>query len=684
MSEIVKRVIKRDGRIVKFDPTKIIEAVIRTMKSVDVENDELAKAVTNEVIKKINGQEEISVEIIQDYVENELIKRADPIVSKAFILYRSKRTEVREVKEQLGIDDDLKFGVNALALLDKRYLKKVNDKKETPSQMFHRVANAVAAVERSYGDSPAKWAKIYYNLMSNQIFMPNTPCLANAGNPNLNYLAACYAFEVGDSIEEIFQTAKDAAIVQKTGGGIGLNLSKLRPSGDAVKSTEGISSGPVEFMKIFDATSDVIKQGGIRRGGNLGLMLINHPNIVDYIKCKNTEGTFANFNISVALTDKFMDAVKKDTDFDLVNPRNNRVASTVKARSLFDLIVDSAWKNGEPGIVFWDKTERDNPTPKLGHVIKNLCSEVDLIPYECCILGGINLSKFVDDGKIIYSSLSKVVYHAVRFLDDVIDATNYPLPQIENAAKGNRKIGLGLMGFANMLFLLGIPYDSEEALQLASDIVKFVSAASRKASEELAFLRGDFPNIQESIYAGKHIRNASRIVLAPNGSTGIIAETSSGIEPAFGIVFRRENILEGRTFDEVNSAFEKIAKREGWYSQELIDKIVKNNGSVKGLSEVPEKWQKVFTTALEITPEYHLKMQAAFQKYVDNSISKTINLPFDTTKKQVAKIILDAFDLDVKGLTVYRNQSREKQVMRVNTNCVECESGACPLPVKKE
>lgn len=1025
------RVIKRDGRIVKYNSEKIILAVTKAMKSIGKVDDEIAQNVATTVTNTLNGNGELSVEDIQDKVEDALIKLGDAQLAKTYILYRAKRAEVRGFREAIGVEDTLKLGVNALALLDKRYLKSFDGKKETPSQMFRRVANHVASVEKSFGGSPDYWSKVFYNLMANQMFLPNTPCLANSGNPDLNYLFACYAFEVGDSMEEILQTAKDCGMVQKcipktqlintecgvkladdvvvgdfiitpsgyrevlkkyesgmkpiysvrvdgvisclgenhlvlsyannhkvttsfravkniksdykvafsnkvpntnnysivgnfyfpdkingrrnwynnidvpvvltsdlmymfglwfgdgskdvlrvrftnsdrvlldyfstiiktvfgldgnisktrntyelcynskklssffdfvgflnkkdipkfvytcadelkfafieglldtdgsvkkqkhvcvisnkrvepvlsvkkllsdlgyssyvsyeqdgaslylyssgveyfrkymhyftdkkdklgkisvkhckgvtrdceeyeyttpeeielvgeadtvdfevdghifqvgnlvthnSGGGVGLHLSKLRPRGDKVKTTEGIASGPIDFMRIYDTVSDVIKQGGIRRGGNLGLLLINHPDIIEFIKCKNDETRLNNFNISVAITDEFMRCVKNDSDFSLINPKDGSEVTKVNARHLFRFIAESAWRNGEPGFVFWDKIEMDNPTPKQGHLIKNLCGEQDLVPYEACVLGSINLAKFVENGQIVYNSLRKVVHHAVRFLDDVINASNYPLEAIREKVMANRKIGLGVMGFANLLLVLGIPYDSEEAEKIAEEVMDFINVEARKASARLVDDRGDFQNIGDSVITPPQ-RNSSLTTIAPTGSISIIAETSSGIEPIFAVVYKKTNILENNTFFEVNPIFEGIARQEGWYSQALVNKIIKNGGKVSGLPEVPEKWQKVFRTALEIPPEWHVRMQAAFQRHVNNAISKTVNLSYDATVEDVERVIKLAYDMNLKGLTVFRNQSRTKQVLE--TLCVECEDDVCPIP----
>lgn len=684
MTSSPKKVIKRDGRIVKFDKNKIVIAVTKVMNAVGELDEKLASKLAEDVTASLVGKE-VSVEDIQDKVEDALIVSGRTRLAKEYILYRAKRAEARGFREAIGVDDDLKFSVNALSLLDKRYLKKnAEGRKESPSEMFHRVANFVAAVEKRHGSDPNKWSKTFYNLMADRYFLPNTPCLANAGNTELNYLFACYAFTIEDSMEDILNKSRSAGIVQTTGGGVGLNFSNLRPAGDYVKTTEGIASGPITFMEIFNTISNVIKQGGIRRGGNLGLLLVSHPDIYDFIKCKTDESKLTNFNISVAITDDFMRAVKNDADFPLINPKDNSEVAKVNARSLFRTICESAWRNGEPGIVFWDKIEEDNPTPKLGHLIKNLCAEQDLVPNEACCLGSINLEKFVDmeEGKIVWPSLRKVVHHAVRFLDDVIDASNYPLPEIEAVVKGNRKIGLGVMGFANMLIKLGIPYDSDEAIKVAEDVMDFINIEARKASSKLADQRGDFPNIVDSVITGPQ-RNATITTIAPTGSISMIAETSSGIEPNFAVVYQKANILEGQSFFEVNPVFEEIGKREGWYTNSLINKVVRNGGKVTGLSEIPEKWQRVMITALEIDPEWHIKMQAAFQRHINNSISKTINMPNESTIDDVEKAIKLAYDLNLKGITVFRNNSRSEQVLK--TLCIECEEdGVCPIEVKAE
>ena len=632
------RVIKRDGRIAKYNSDKIVSAVMKTMNAVGEVDEALAGNIADVVTDTINGSREVSVEEIQDKVEDNLIKSASSKVAKAYILYRAERAQVRGFKQAIGIEDSLKFGVNALSLLEKRYLKKVDGKKETPSQMFRRVARAIASTEKTYGNNPDYWSKTFYNLMVNRYFLPSTPVLANAGTTEGLCLFACFGFEIEDSMEDILQVAKDSGMVQKSGGGVGLYLSKLRPKNDFVRSTSGVASGPVSFMKIFDVISEVTKQGGIRRGGNLGLLSVSHPDIEEYIHCKTDEHVLNNFNISVAITDEFMRAIKSGSEFMLVNPKTGKAVKKVDARGLFRVIAEAAWRNGEPGVVFWDTLQKDNPTPSLGNLIVNLCSEQPLLDEEACCLGSINLEKFVDDGKIVYTSLRRVVHHAVRFLDNVLDVSSYPLDKIKEICHNNRKIGLGVMGFANMLIRLEIPYDSDEAMSIAEEVMDFINVEARRASAKLADERGDFPNIVKSMVQPPQ-RNATLTTIAPTGSIGLIAETSGGIEPLFAVVYQRTNILEGNTFFEINALFEEIGKKEGWYKPELINKIIKLGGRVSGIEDIPEKWQRVFRTALEISPEWHVKMLASFQRHVDFSIFKTIILPFSATIDDVEKAI---------------------------------------------
>ncbi|WP_456330164.1 vitamin B12-dependent ribonucleotide reductase [Archaeoglobus sp.] len=562
----------------------------------------------------------------------------------------------------------MKLNRTAETVLRKRYLLK-DDKGnviETPEEMCWRVARAIAKAEENYGNDAEKWAEEFFKLLWEQKFMPNSPTLMNAGT-ELNQLSACFVIPVEDSIDGIFKALWDMAKVQKSGGGTGFSFSRLRPKGDIVKSTMGVASGPVSFMKIFDAATEQIKQGGRRRGANMGVLNVHHPDIEEFIKAKWEEGVLRNFNISVAATDAFMEALKKDEDYELINPRTGEVVRKVPARKIFNLIVEGAWRNGEPGMIFIDTINRYNPTPHVGMIEgTNPCGEQPLLPYESCNLGSINLAKFVKDGEIDWNGLKEVVWTAVRFLDDVIDVNSYPISEIEQMTKANRKIGLGVMGWADTLFLLSIPYDSEEAIQLAEKVMKFIQGESHKASQQLAEERGVFPNWKGSVWEkkGMKMRNATTTTIAPTGTISIIAGCSSGIEPIFALAYKRTNILDGEEFFEINEIFEEVLRKRGLYSDELIEKVAER-GSIQEIEEIPEDIRRVFKCALDIPPEWHVKMQAAFQKYTDNAVSKTINMPNSASRKDVEKAFLLAYELGCKGITVYRDGSREEQVLRI-------------------
>jgi ribonucleoside-diphosphate reductase alpha chain len=699
MTKQVSKIRKRDGRLVDFEPHKIENAIKKAMIEQSALDEDVAKKITKNVVEEINKRfhgKTPDIEDVQDVVEKKLMEQGLPEVAKAYILYREKRSQIREAKRFLGVEDELKLTFNAISILERRYLLK-NEKGrviETPSQMFHRIAKAVVAAEAKH--DPKKAVQIqneFYEIMAKLEFLPNSPTIMNAGT-RIGQLSACYVLPVPDSIYGIFNTVRDMAIIHQSGGGTGFSFSQLRPRGDFVGSTGGVASGPLSFMRVFDTSTDVIKQGGRRRGANMAILKVNHPDIVEFITSKEREGFLTNFNLSVAITDSFMKAVEKDTEFDLINPRTNKVMTSTKARNLWTLIITSAWKTGDPGLVFIDEINRHNPTPEIGDIEStNPCGEQPLLPYESCNLGSINLAKLIDNQEVNWEGLGIAVRKSVNFLDNVIDVNKFPTSEVEKITKANRKIGLGIMGFADALLKMKIPYDSKEALRSGEKIMKFIQEEGHKASIEIGKKKGSFPNFNKSIWKNRGyatMRNATVTTIAPTGTIGIIAGVSSGIEPLFAVAFIR-NVMGGTQLTEVNPEFERIAKKKGFYSQELIRKIART-GSIRDIEEIPEEIRKLFVTAFDISPEWHVKMQAAFQKHVDNAVSKTINFAAEATPDDVEKAYWLAYKMKCKGITVYRYGSKTNQVLTIGSMTpkkngldfvrVESEySGGCPTPI---
>lgn len=561
---------------------------------------------------------------------------------------------------------------NALEVLKRRYLIK-NEKGETVETveaLFRRVADAIAKPDSLY-DKKADLkitAETFYTMMTNLEFLPNSPTLMNAGRP-LGQLSACFVLPVEDSMEAIFEAIKQAALIHKSGGGTGFSFSRLRSKGSTVNSTGGVASGPISFMKVFNMATEAVKQGGTRRGANMGILRIDHPDIMEFIDCKAKNNEINNFNISVGLTEKFMKAVEDDTDYDLVDPHTNKTVSELHARTVFDHIVEAAWRNGEPGIIFLDRLNKDNVVPSQGEIEStNPCGEQPLLPYESCNLGSINLTKMLttEDDKVVFdwNKLNTTVKNAVHFLDNVIDANKYPLEKIDFVTKQTRKIGLGVMGWADTLLMMGIPYNSNEAIALGEKLMKYITSCGRLESQELAKVRGAFPLFKEStLPKDKPQRNATITTIAPTGTLSIIANCSSGVEPVFAYVYIR-NIMDSTEMVEVSPILKTELEKRGLYSEERMKQIAKE-GTIAHMDWMPEDLRRVFVSAHDISPEYHIRMQAAFQKGTDNAVSKTVNFSNSAECKDVAEAYSLAFKLGCKGVTIYRDGSRNEQVLNI-------------------
>ena len=579
---------------------------------------------------------------------------------------------------------------NAETVLSKRYYRKGPDGKplEDARALFWRVSSSIAQEEAKYDASTWKeedLARAFYDLLSQGVFLPNSPTLMNAGC-ELGQLSACFVLPVGDSIEEIFDAVKYAAMIHKSGGGTGFSFSRLRPKDSRVGSTGGVASGPVSFLRIFNTATEQIKQGGTRRGANMGILRVDHPDILDFIRAKEKEGEFNNFNLSVGLTEAFMEAVDADSEYPLLDPHSREECGRLKAREVFDLLVHKAWASGDPGIVFLDRINRDNPTPAPGEIEStNPCGEQPLLPYEACNLGSINLARFVQPARraddaaregVDWQALRRVIHLAVRFLDNVIDASRFPLDLITERVRSNRKIGLGVMGWADMLFQLGVAYNSQEALDLAEDVMRFVQEEGRAASIQLAEERGPFPTFGESLYALKGMkpqRNATVTTIAPTGTLSIIGGCSSGVEPLFALCFAR-NVMDGERLVEVNPYFEAALLSTNDHTPELMEAVAAC-GSIQDMDFLPAELRRVFVTAMDISAEAHLRMQAAFQKYTDNAVSKTVNLANNATVEDIEHIYRLAYELDCKGVTVYRDGCKSMQVLTTGGTDKKAEAG---------
>jgi len=690
---MIGQVRKRNGEIVAFDAKKITAAIEKAMAALEMKQKRDAGKITKAVVASLESNVSSfrdgipDIEQIQDAVEDELEKQ-DKRLYMAYSLYRRSRGIAREIKRYFKIEDDLKLSVNALKVLEERYLLKDEQGRiiETPTQLFARVAKAIASVERRYGGNPKKTEEEFLAALCNLEFMPNSPTLMNAGT-ELGQLSACFVLPIEDSLESIFTTLKDMALIQQSGGGTGFGFSRLREKGAMVKSTKGVASGPVSFMKIYDSTTEVIKQGGKRRGANIGILLCTHPDIAEFVTVKSGR-KLTNFNISVAATDEFLRKALKGESLALRSPKDGRIVRKINATTLFGMIMKNAWETGDPGLVFIDEINRRHSLRRVGTIeATNPCGEVPLLGFESCNLGSINLGKMVKDGKVDWRRLREITSLGVHFLDNVIDANHYPIKETEQITKRNRKIGLGVMGFADLLYLLKIPYDSKKAVSLGEEIIAFIFKEAHQMSVELGKSRGSFPNFKNSTWYPQYpsMRNATCVTIAPTGTISIIADCSSGIEPVFALAFVRR-VMEGKELSEINEVFKRELIKRGLFSEELVHEISKT-GSITDL-DLPASLKRIFVTSLDVAPEIHVRMQAAFQRHVDNAVSKTVNLPKDASMEDVRAIYLLAWRLKCKGITIYRYGSKPEQVLYLGTGkpivvstdfAGGCPTGLCPL-----
>ncbi len=588
----------------------------------------------------------------------------------------------------------VKLSENARIVLEKRYLCKDEKGKltETVEGLFERVANAIASADKNFNPNAdvKETSKIFYDMMTNLEFLPNSPTLMNAGK-ELGQLSACFVLPIQDSMEDIFESIKQAALIHKSGGGTGFSFSNLRPKGSVVRTTGGVASGPVSFMRVFNMATEAVKQGGTRRGANMGILRIDHPDILEFIDCKKDNADITNFNISVGITEQFMQAVEEDKPYDLVDPRTKEVMGTLNAREVFLKIVEGAWRNGEPGIIFLDRLNRDNVVPSQGMIEStNPCGEQPLLPYESCNLGSINLVQMLKKTKkgyeVDYDKLQKTIIHAVHFLDNVIEVNKYPIQLIDDTTKLTRKIGLGVMGFSDMLLCMGISYASEEAVELAEKVMGFITETGRQASVDLAKERGSFPLFEESIYKDMEcLRNATVTTIAPTGTLSILAGCSSGVEPVFAFVYIR-NVMDNTEMIEVNPILRKTLEDRGLYTEKLMRKIAEA-GSLAHIEEIPEDIKRVFVSSHDISPIHHIQMQAAFQRHTDNAVSKTVNFVHDATMDDVREVYMLAYKLGCKGVTIYRDGSRDSQVLNIGSvkkgeAVLEAAAGEFPTNIK--
>ena len=668
---------KRSGELQVYNKEKVVRSIYRAQENIEKQDWDQArvigKLVVDELEEKFKQEKILGSDEVGDVLERVLIDNKLYDIARAFIIAREKQRQEDKAEKGLGVVDDVGLPYTSIVVLKNKYLQKNDSGQviETPKDLFKRVSKALARAEKT-AKLKKTWERKFYKSMKYLEFLPGGRTLANAGTSN-NQLANCFVMPMPDSVEGIFDSVKESSILKKNGGGVGFSFSRIRPKGDDVATTSGKAAGPVAFMKIVNDASDILQQAGGRRSGNMVVLHVTHPDIFEFITSKEDENHLNHINFSLGLTDKFMKAVKKDKSFDLVNPKNGKVVNTVSARSIFELCASYAWKNGDPGIIFLDRINKDNPTPHVGVLeAVNLCGEQPLLNYEACNLGSINLGKHVKVGKngekeVDWGKLKRTVGVGVRMLDNAISVGTYPLRKVTKVVKSNRKVGLGVMGFADLLVRLDIAYNSPEGLKLASKVMKFIQENAHETSRKLGGEKGSFPNFKGSLWdkkGYKSMRNATLTTIAPTGSISMVANASYGIEPHFALAFYKE-ALGGIRLPEINAdLLEALRESELDLSGGLIDEIARR-GVLKNIKEVPEKIRRVFVTAHDIKSSDHIGMQAAFQKYTDNAVSKTINLPNHSRVEDVVKVFIASWEAGCKGITVYRDSSRSTQVLNV-------------------
>jgi len=664
------KVLKRNDREQKLELEKVADSIFLAAQDVGGTDRELAKQIAKEVGERITKQYGRMVRVtsaeIGDMVERVLLERAHYKTVKAYIINREKKRQIEASKRSIGVHDDVGLTYNALVVAKAKYIQHdaEGEPRETVGGIFKRVAKYVARAEKK---ERKKWGSRFEKLMSEKRFLPGGRTLANAGTEN-NQLANCFVMPMPDNIEGIFESLKESSILKKYGGAVGFNLGHIRPRGDKVATTSGAAAGPIALMQLLNDASEIYLQAGKRRSGNMVTLPVTHPDIIDFIHCKESGTNLPHINYSLAVSDKFMGAVKKNSEWELINPRTNKVVNKVSARSLLEEAARMAWKTGDPGLIFLDRINADNPTPKVGKLeTVNLCGEQPLLSYEACNLGSINLAEHVRKKEVDYKKLEETVSWAVRMLDDVVSVCEYPLKQVAEVVRANRKIGLGVMGWADMLIKLGIPYNSPKAIKLAEKVMKEVQRMGWRVSSEIGKEKGSFPNFKGSLWEKrgyKQMRNATVTTIAPTGTIALMFGVSSGIEPQFALAYYRRS-MDQYNFLEMNAELVKAIKYvNGLYSTELMDEIAKS-GSIQQSHKIPKAIREVFVTSMDIKPEEHVRMLAAFQKYTDNAVSKTINLPASAKVEDVIKVFKTAHELKCKGITVYRDKSRTEQVLSV-------------------